>query len=597
MINGSASNRQERAGGAIRVTPSRCTGGNKQSNRDPACRVIYCSRTSMNQPWMQNFDPLGNPVLSTIAAAIPVCTLFFFLAVLRIPAWKAAVYAFGAGLVVALAVFHMPPVMVAGAVAQGLGYAWFGIAWIGVAAVFIYGIAGESKQFEIIKESIGGISDDRRLQVLLIAFAFGALLEGAGGGGAPVAVCGAMMIGLGFPPFQTALLCLIANSAPVAYGGLGNPVRTLVAVTGLPEADFSAMIGRILPIIVLILPFWLIRVLCKTRDMLKVWPGLLACGLTFAIIQFFWSNFMGAALVDILAGLGTLLVLAFFFRKVWSPKIIWRYPGEAAPPQVNPADPLTFPRIVKAWSPFLLLAAFVVLWGLAPVAKFLDSFSWKQPVPGLHLLVIRTPPVVLKAYAEPAMFDISWLSTPGTGTFIAGLIAGPLLGLSFKRTMEIFFRVFRNLKLSLVAIMAMLGLGYVTRYCGMDATMGMALAHTGAAFPFFGTMIGWLGVALSGTDAGANALFGSLQMITANKLGLSPILMGAANSAGGVMGKMIAAQSLVIGCAVTGQQGQEGALFRAVMKHSIGLLILVGLLVLMYAYVFPGAIPNGHHYW
>ena len=239
----------------------------------------------------------------------------------------------------------------------------------------------------------------------------------------------------------------------------------------------------------------------------------------------------------------------------------------------------------------------MVLWGLAPVAKVLDSVSWKQPVPGLHLQVVRMPPVVLKEYAEPALFDVSWLSTPGTGTFIAGLIAGPLLGLSFKRTLEVFFRVFRNLRLSLIAIMAMLGLGYVTRYCGMDATMGMALAHTGAAFPFFGTMIGWLGVALSGTDAGSNALFGSLQVITANKLGLSPILMGAANSAGGVMGKMIAAQSLVIACAVTRQEGQEGALFRAVLKHSIGLLILVGLLVLMYAYVFPGAIPDGHKYW
>ncbi len=551
----------------------------------------------MNQPWLQNFDPLGNTLLSTLAAAIPVCTLFYFLAVRRTPAWRAAVYAFAAAVVVALAVFRMPAQMVAGAVADGMVFGWFRIAWVVVAAVFVYDISVESGQFEIIKRSVGEISADRRLQTLLIAFAFGALLEGAGGGGAPVAVTGAMMIGLGFPPFQTALMCLIANSAPVAWGGMGNPVRTLVAVTGLPEADFSAMLGRILPIIVVILPFWLIRVLCKTRDMLKVWPGLLVCGLTFAIIQFFWSNFMGAALVDILAGLGTLLVLAFFFRKVWSPRIIWRYTGEAAAPQVNLADPLTFPRIVKAWSPFLLLAAFVVLWGMAPVGKFLDSFSWKQPVPGLHLLVIRTPPVVLKAYAEPAMFDISWLSTPGTGTFIAGLIAGPLLGLSFKRTFEILFRTFRNLSLSLVAIMAMLGLGYVTRYCGMDATMGMALAHTGAAFPFFGTMIGWLGVALSGTDAGANALFGSLQMITANKLGLSPILMGAANSAGGVMGKMIAAQSLVIGCAVTGQQGQEGALFRAVMKHSIGLLILVGLLVLMYAYVFPGAIPNGHHYW
>jgi lactate permease len=551
----------------------------------------------MNQPWLQNFDPLGNTVLSTTAAAIPVCTLFYFLAVRRTPAWRAAVYAFVAALGVALAVFRMPAIMVAGAVADGVVFGWFRIAWIVVAAVFVYDISVESGQFEVIKRSVGEISEDRRLQVLLIAFAFGALLEGAGGAGAPVAVSGAMMIGLGFPPFQTAVMCLIANSAPVAFGGMGNPVRTLVAVTGLPEADFSAMLGRILPMIVLILPFWIIRTLCKTRDMLAVWPGLLACGITFGGIQFFWSNFMGPSLVDILGGIGTLLVLALFFRNVWSPAKIWRYPGEARAAKPAPTDRPTPGRIARAWSPFLLLSAFVVLWGIPSVGKFLDSFSWKQPVPGLHMLVVRTPPVVAKAYAEPAMFDVSWLSTPGTGTFIAGLIAGPLLGLSFKRTLEIFFRTLGHLKLSLIAILAMLGLGYVTRYCGMDATMGMAMARTGVLFPFFGTAIGWLGVALSGTDAGANALFGSLQVITANKLGISPILMGAANSAGGVMGKMIAAQSLVIACAVTSQQGKEGALFRALMKHSIGLLILVGLLVLMYAYVFPAAIPSGHKYW
>ena len=551
----------------------------------------------MNEIWRQNFNPLGNVYLSTLAASIPVCTLFYFLAVRRTPAWRAAVYAFFAAVAIALAVFRMPAIMVGGAVADGIVFGIFRIAWVVVAAVFVYDISVASGQFEIIKRSVGEISSDRRLQVLLIAFAFGALLEGAGGGGAPVAVTGAMMIGLGFPPFQTALMCLIANSAPVAWGGMGNPVRTLVAVTGYAEADFSAMIGRILPIVVLILPFWLIRVLCNTRDTLKVWPGLLACGVTFASIQFFWSNFMDSALVDILGGIGTLLVLALFFRKIWHPREIWRYPGEAAAPPPNTKDPLTFPVIVKAWSPFLLLSAFVILWGYGPVAKVLDSASLKTPVPGLHMQVIRTPPVVAKEYAEPALFDVSWLSTPGTGTFFAGLLAGPLLGLSFKRTLEIFLRTLRNLRLSLVAIMAMLGLGYLTRYCGMDATMGMALAHTGAAFPFFGAMIGWLGVALSGTDAGSNALFGSLQAITANKLGLSPILMCAANSAGGVMGKMIAAQSLVIGCAVTGQEGQEGALFRAVMKHSVGLLIVVGLLVLMYAYVFPQLIPSGHHYW
>jgi len=548
----------------------------------------------MNQVWYQNFDPLGNPWLSTLAAAIPVCTLFFFLAVRRAPAWKAAVLAFVAAAAVALVVFRMPPLMVAGAVGSGLVFGWFRIAWIVVAAVFVYEVSVESGQFAVIKQSIGGISHDRRLQVLLIAFAFGALLEGAGGGGAPVAVSGAMMIGLGFPPFQTALLCLIANSAPVAYGGLGNPVRTLVAVTGLAEADFSAMIGRILPLTTLILPFWLVRVFCNTADTLAVWPGLLACGVFFGSIQFFWSNFMDAALVDILGGIGTLLLLTLFFRKVWHPKVAWQYEGEA--PKAKGSG-LTFGQVLRAWMPFLLLAAFVVLWGVPSVTKFLDMVSWKQPVPGLHMLVVRTPPVVVKNYAEPAFFDVSWLSTAGTGTFIAGLIAGPLAGLSMRRTFQVFLRSFWRLRLSLLAIMAMLGVGYITRYCGMDATMGMAMAHTGVMFPFFGTMIGWLGVALSGTDAGSNALFGSLQVITANKLGLSPILMGAANSAGGVMGKMIAAQSLVIACAVTNQQNQEGALFRAVLKHSIGLLLVVGAIVMMYAYVFPAAIPSGHHFW
>jgi lactate permease len=543
-------------------------------------------------PWIQNFDPLGNPYLSTLAAAIPVCTLFYFLAVRRVAAWLAAVAGFVAALIVAIAVFRMPVHMVAGAVANGLVFGWFRIAWIVVAAVFVYDITVASGKFEVVKQSVGGISHDRRLQVLLIAFAFGAILEGAGGGGTPVAITGAMMIGLGFPPFQTAVLCLIANSTPVAFGGLGNPIRTLVAVTGLPEADFSAMCGRILCFTAVIIPFWMTRVLCTTRETLAVWPGLLACGVIFGAIQFFWSNYIGAALTAIAAGAGTLLLFPLFL-KIWQPAKVWRYEGEAAAKSHH----LTAGRILHAWLPFLLLSAFVVLWGQPAVTRYLDTFSFKQPVPGLHLQVIRVPPVTLQPFAEPALFDLSWLATPGTGIVLGGLIAGPLVGLSLRRTLQVFFESFWRLRWSLVAIMAMLGLGYVTRYCGMDATMGMAMAQTGVLFPFFGTAIGFLGVALSGTDAGSNALFGSLQVIAANKLGLSPILMGAANAAGGVMGKMIAAQSLVIGCAVTGQEGKEGDLFRAVLKHSIGLLLIVGLIVLLYAYVFPWAIPSGHRYW
>jgi lactate permease len=551
----------------------------------------------MNQVWLQNCDPLGNPALSTIAAAAPVCILFFFLAVRRAPAWRAAVYALIASIAIAALVYRMPAEMIAGSIADGFVFGWFRIAWIVVAGVFVYDVSVASGQFETIKQSIGEISDDRRLQVLLVAFAFGALLEGAGGGGAPVAISGAMMIGLGFPPFQTALLCLIANSAPVAYGGLGNPVRSLVAVTGLGEADFSAMIGRILPITTLVLPFWLVRVLTDWEQTLAVWPGLLACGVTFAVIQFFWSNFMNAALVDILGGIGTLLFLTFFFRKVWQPKQTWRYGGEPPAAKKTAAEHLTAGRVVAAWMPFVLLSAFVVVWGIPSVTKMLDTVSYSKPVPGLHMMVVRTPPVVVKPYGMAALWDVSWLSTAGTGIFLAGLIAGPLAGLSFRRTLEVFLGTLARLKWSLVAIMAMLGIGYITRYCGMDATLGMAMAHTGVLFPFFGTVIGWLGVALSGTDAGSNALFGSFQVITAAKLGLSPILMGAANSAGGVMGKMVAAQSLVIGCAVTGQEGKEGLLFRAVLKHSLALLAFVGIIVVLYAYVFPAAIPNGHHYW
>jgi len=551
----------------------------------------------MNPAWSQNYDPLGNVYLSTLAAAIPAACLFYLLAIRRTAAWKAAIYAFVVAIVVAIAAFGMPAQMVAGAVAHGLVYGLFRIAWVVIAAVFVYELTVESGQFEVLKQSISAITGDLRLQVLLIAFAFGALLEGAGGGGAPVAVTAAMMIGVGFPPFQTAVLCLIANSAPVAFGGLGNPIRTLTAVTGLPEPDFSAMVGRILPLTTLVLPFWLVRMMASTKDTLAVWPGLLVCGISFGAFQFFWSNFMDASLVDIIGGIGTLLILAVFFGKVWKPSEAWEFPGWTAPAKPAGQVPLNARRVFLAWSPFLLLSVFVVIWGLPAVSKVLDSYSVKFPVPGLHLQVFRQVPAVPKAYAEPAIFDFAWLSTVGTGTFFAGLLAGPLLGLSMTQTMRVFFSVLVRLRFSVAAILAMLSLGYLTRYSGMDATLGLALAHTGVMFPLFGTLIGWLGVALSGTDAGSNALFGSLQVITANKLGLSPILMGAANSAGGVMGKMMAAQSLVIACAATGQEGKEGLLLRAVAIHSVILALLVGLIVLMYAYVFPGAIPSGHHYW
>jgi lactate permease len=539
--------------------------------------------------WIQNYDPLGNAVLSTIVAALPVLTLFYLLAVKKILAHRAAAYAFVLAVGLAWLVFQMPWQMVAGSVAHGFVYAFVRIMWTLLAAVFIYELTVATGHFETIKESIGGITPDRRLQVLLIAFAFGAVLEGAGGGGAPVAIAGAMMVGLGFRPFDAAVLCLIANTAPVAFGGLGNPVRVLVAVTGLPEADLSAMIGRILPFTALILPFWLVRWMTDWRRTLAIWPALLVCGVVFGVVQFYWSNYQDAALVDILGGMITMLALALFFR-IWKPRTVWLYPEEKNARLVTRHR---WTAVVHAWSPYLLLSLFVILWGMPPVKRLLDLTTVAVPVPGLHQAVIRVPPVVAQTHAEPAVFDFAWLSAVGTATFLAGMISGPILGLNLRQTLGVFWKTCYRMRYSMVAILAMLGLGFVTRYSGMDAVMGLAMTHTGWLFPFFGTMLGWLGVALTGTDAGSNALFGSLQVITANNLGLSPVLMASANSAGGVMGKMIDAQSIIVGCVAVGQEGREGDLFRAVLWHSVALAAIVGLIVYVYAYYLSWLIPHG----
>ena len=539
--------------------------------------------------WPQNYNPISNVWLSTIVAAVPVVVLFYLLAVKKMHAHRAALYGFSASVLIAGLVFRMPWTMVGGAVASGLLFGVIRIAWTLLAAVFVYELTVETGHFECIKESIGGLTPDRRLQVLLIALAFGAVLEGSGGGGAPVAVAGAMMVGLGFNPFGAAVLCLIANTAPVAFGGVGNPIRALVAVTGLPDADLSAMVGRILPFTALILPFWLIRSMTRWRQTFSVWPAALLCGVVFASIQFYWSNFRDSALVDIVGGMATLLALALFF-KVWKPKEVWSYPGEPPTPTLRKHK---VAAILHAWSPFLLLTLFVILWGVPRIQHVLDKTNISLPVPGLHNQVIRMPPVVVQPHPEPAVFDFAWFSNTGTASFLAGLIAGPILGLSLKRTLQIFFRTCYRMRYSMIAIMAMLGLGFVTRYCGMDAVMGLAMTHTGRAYPFFGTLLGWLGVALSGTDAGSNALFGSLQVITSNRLGLSPVLMAAANSAGGVMGKMIAAQSIIVACAAVGKEGKEGDMFRAVLPHSIALAAIVGLIVLFFAYYGQAWIPSG----
>lgn len=545
----------------------------------------------MPAPWLQNYDPLGNPILSTIAAALPVSVLFYLLAVRKAAAYKAAISAVGAAAAIAILVFHMPPLMTLGAIADGVVFANIRMVWTLVAAVFVFEITVRTGHFDVIQRSLGSVTPDRRLQLILVAFALGALLEGAGGGGAPVAITGSIMVGLGFPPFQTVLLCLIANSGPVAFGGMGNPVRVLVAVTGLHEIDLCRMLGRIVPLTTLVIPFWLVRVLSSGRRTVRVWPALVVSGASFAGLQCLCATLGLNSLVDIISGIGTLMILVAFLR-FWRPRDVYRFPDD--PPAITneAASQDSAAKIATAWAPWLLVAIFVVLWGLGPIAKFVDSATLKYPVPSLHHMSVRVPPVVTKPEPEPAIFDIAWLSAVGTATFFAGLIAGPLQGLSLVETLRVFGRTLYRMRLSLIAVMAMLALGYITRYSGMDATLGLALAHTGALFPIFGTLIGWIGVAFTGTDAGSNALFGSLQVITAQRLGLSPVLMAAANSAGGVMGKMIAAQSVVVGCAATGIAGKEGDIFRAALKHSLALALAVAAIVMLYAYAFPGAVPH-----
>jgi lactate permease len=536
--------------------------------------------------WSQHYDPIGIWWLSALVSALPVLTMFFVLLALRRAVWVSALFGMLVAIVVALGVFGMPPVLVTAAVGHGVVFGFMRIAWVIVAALFLYEVSVETGQFQVMKESIAALSADRRLQVILIAFCFGAFLEGTGGGGAPVAIAGAFLIGLGFKPFEAATLCLLANTAPVAWGSAGNPLRVLTGVTDLPEHALSVMAGRLLPPLSLILPLWLVRSLVPWKQTLQVWPALLVGGLSFAGMQFYWSNYQDTGLVDIVAALFSLLAMVALL-KVWQPRTILRVAGERPGPVHHSRL-----AVLKGWSPFLLSSAFILAAGFPSVARHLVFSALKFPVPYLHNAVLRMPPVAPPLTPEPAISDVNILVMPGTAVFVGGVIAGLLLGLSPRRLAQLLGRTFRRLVPSLLAISFMVALAYVTRYSGMDTVLGLSLTHTGRAYPFFGTLLGWLGVALTGTDAGSNALFGNLQKVTALQLGLSPILMCAANSCGGVMGKMIDAQSIVVAASATGQTGQEAAIFKAVFWHSIVLACLVALLVTLYAFVLPGFVPS-----
>ncbi|HWZ26256.1 MAG TPA: L-lactate permease [Verrucomicrobiae bacterium] len=553
--------------------------------------------------WTQVYDPFGHWWLSTLVAAIPILVLLTLLAGFRVRPHLCAVAGAAAAIIIAIVAFGMPPRLAVISFLYGGAFGFLKIVWIVIAAVFLYDISVDTGQFEIMKQSIAAITPDRRLQVLLVAFAFGAFLEGAAGFGAPVAIAGAFMIGLGFKPFQAAVLNLIANTAPVAWGAIGTPVHTLAAVTALPESDLSAMVGRILPWTALIVPFWLVRTFVSWSETFEVFPAILVVGISFAGVQYFWSNHVDSNLVDIAAGIASIIATLLFLR-VWQPKRIWRFEDErgedAAKVKRGEFAVVHTPgQLAKAWMPFALLSMFVLLWGLPTIKTAMGKYTTPAfktggwAVPYLHQAVFRAQPVVMKPAAENAKFDLNWLTATGTGCFFAAVIAGLLLGLKPGRIFKIFGGTMYRLRFAIIAMACMLGLGYVTRYSGMDAVLGLAFTRTGWFFPFFGAYIGWLGVALTGSDTASNALFGGLQRITAQQLNLSPILMCATNSAGGVMGKMIDAQSICIATAATNQVGNEGSIFRFVFWHSVALAAIIGVIVMLYAYVFPQFIPHG----
>ena len=579
-------------------------------------------------PWIQVYDPLGHAWLSTAAAALPIVLLLVALGVLEWRAHMAALAGLTAAIAVSIIVYGMPVPTAAATTVYGAAYGFLPIGWIILNAVFLYNLTVHTGQFEIVKVSVGRLSNDRRIQALLVAFAFGAFIEGASGFGTPVAICSALLIGLGFGPLYAAGLSLIANTAPVAFGAIGTPILTLAAVTGIPAQTLGAMAGRQLPFVSLLVPAWLVVTMSGWRGLRGVWPAVLVCGGTFALVQFFWSNFVGPELVDIAGGLISIAALSLFMR-AWQPREEWDFPdGRASRLAVRTSPPMAAvaaPGVVsRAWMPWLFLSIAVILWGLTPVKAVLNggpqglsayrgggrpyvsqllSPTWNVPL--LHRAVFRDYPVVPvtvdrnriheAAYrnerAEAAVFTLNWLSATGTAILFAALATAVFLRISIGQVLSIALMTVRQMRAPLTTIMLMLALGFVTRYGGTDATLGLAFTRTGVLYPFFAALLGWLGVALTGSDTSSNVLFGSLQKITAQQLGFNPVLIVTANSTGGVMGKMIDAQSIVVSTASTGQVGQEGRILRFVFWHSLALATIMGVIVVLQAYVFPWMVP------
>jgi lactate permease len=551
--------------------------------------------------WNQVYDPFDNAVLSTLAAALPVVTLLVLIASGKVKAHIAAIIALIVAILVAILLFTMPAGLALRASALGAVIGFFPIGWIVLNVIFLYRLTVATGAFATLSQAIGGVTRDRRLQLLLIAFSFGAFFEGASGFGTPVAVTGAILIGLGFSPLAASGLSLIANTAPVAYGALGTPIAGLASVTGLDPYLLGAMVGRQLPFFSLLVPFWLIWAFAGRRGMLEVWPAILVCGLSFAIPQFLISNFVNPWIVDVGASLISMACLIGFLN-VWQPKELWLSPAlrnrDDSALSAPPAAPAktgtpTSAEVMRSLLPWIIVCVVLLVWGTGWFKSAVNPiFTLNYPIAGLHNLVQKVPPVVAKPAPEGAVFAFTYLSFTGSGMLLAAIISGLLMGFSPAKLAVEYGRTIKVCAYSLITISAMLAIGTLTRYSGIDATLGLAFAGAGVLYPFFGTLLGWLGVALTGSDTASNVLFGGLQKITAEQLGLSPILMGAANSSGGVMGKMIDAQSIVVASTVTNWFGHEGSILRFVFFHSIALACLVGILVTLQAYVFTGMIVH-----
>jgi lactate permease len=546
--------------------------------------------------WNQVYNPFNNTVLSTIAAAAPVVTLLVLIASGKVKAHIAAIIAVILTNLIAIFVFTMPADMSIRASLLGVVSGFFPIGWIVLNVIFLYQLTVATGQFELLKRAVGGVTEDRRLQLLLIAFSFGAFFEGASGFGTPVAITGSVLIGLGFSPLAASGLSLIANTAPVAFGALGTPIQGLAQVTGLDPYILGAMVGRQLPLFSLIVPFWVVWAFAGWKGMKDIWPAILVTGISFAVPQFVVSNYLNPWIVDIAASLISMGGLILFL-KVWQPKQLWLSPAlrgnDESVATMTPAKPfdktpLTQGELWSALLPWIIVCIVMLIWGSGWFKTWADSiFFYRYPVPDLNNMINAVPPVAAKPTQQGAVFSFTYLSFTGSGMLIAAIIAGFLAGFSPVRMIAEYGRTVRLCAISLITISAMLAIGTLTRLSGVDATLGLAFAATGVLYPFFGTLLGWLGVALTGSDTASNILFGNLQRITSEQLGLPSVLMAAANSSGGVMGKMIDAQSIVVASTATNWYGHEGSILRFVFKHSIALACLVGLFVMLQAYVYP----------